>query len=196
MIVSSLHTCTYQNLRSLSSSISILKKLHLLSHDGKLKSVQDSVSFRLSLQFYHEKRSTLQTPVKWWDDNFFGDIESVFLVFSNQDFVYWWEHRHCNNLISYDVFSDTIVILLTFSILCWDSLGEAECVSHSNHDRWLCFFFSRSSHLCSWRIATWRKRIKAKLQLQLWWYVEYAWHGDVWMHCEVSSVEFCGKSKN
>ena len=55
-----------------------------------------------------------------------------------------------NDLISDDVFSDTTVILWTFSTLCRDLFGEDEYVSYSNHDQWLYSFFSRSTHLCSW----------------------------------------------
>ena len=36
-----------------------------------------------------------------------------------------------NDLTSYDVFSDTIAILLSFSIFCQDLLGEDENVSQS-----------------------------------------------------------------
>ena len=40
-----------------------------------------------------------------------------------------------NGLISDDVISDTIVILLSFSILYRDLLGEDEYVSYSHHDQ-------------------------------------------------------------
>ena len=77
--VSSLDTCTYQSLRSLSSFTFQSHRNFTTQADGQLKSVQDRIDFRLSLQFYHRKDQNFRLQSNGRREMFLMTLNPFFL---------------------------------------------------------------------------------------------------------------------